>query len=1296
MGRKYAYLKIRLASPEEIRKWSFGEVVNAETINYRTLKPERGGLFAEEIFGPTKDYQCACTQKSKKNLTIESKKCPVCGVEITESRVRRERMGHIDLGTPVVHSWYLKSTPSKLALLLDMKASDLELVVRYASRVVINVGDTSRIPELHLEEKQVLSDPEYYDAVRLCEENGCHFEALKGGEAVKRLLQKLNLDEEIEKLRKELKTASKQSRVKVAKRLDVVEAFKNSDNKPEWMVLDVLPVIPADLRPMVPLDGGRFATTGLNDLYRTIINRNIRLKDDKNKSAPELIINNEKRLLQDAVDDLIDNSKSRRKSAQDRNHPKKGLSDQLRGKQGRFRQNLLGKRVDYSGRSVIVVGPNLEMHQCGVPREMALTLFKPFVVCELIKSEKAKNTKDAKNLIDRKDESIWDSLETVVREHPVLLNRAPTLHRLGIQAFEPILIDGKAIQLHPLACPAFNADFDGDQMPIHVPLSEEAQAEARVMMLASNNILNPRDGKPVAAPSQDMVLGNYYITMEVAGEKGEGKVFKDVNEAQMAYDLHDITLHTRIAFKADYINQLYPNSIPAEHLQDYLITTFGKIIFNRIPSRSSMESFPYLNDPEGKDVFVKTADKYFCPMGTNIPEFIKKLDETRAHERQEKARKSAIDQIVKEKEVKASSVTEEEINEVVSYDALAISGVTKPFNKGFLKQIVAETFKRFKSTETSKMLDRLKDTGFKYCTKSGITVCAFDITLFEKKREIVAEAQKEVDAINENFDDGEITAEQRYREITGEKGAWNKAKDKVSKLLIDDLKANHADNHTFMMYDSGARGSESNYTQLAGMRGLMFDTKGRSIETPVTSCFREGISMREFFISSHGSRKGSTDTALKTADSGYLTRRLVDVSQDVVVREYDCGTDKGMFATEIKSSDGKVLQSLRDRIIGRFTNKEIVDYNTGEVILGKNEYIDEAIADRIDKINADAKSNPNLKKIPGVWIRTVCTCKAKQGICVKCYGRNMATSEIVEVGEAVGIIASQAIGEPGTQLTMRTFHTGGIAGDNIVSGLPRVTDLFEMHPPKAKDKAEISMIDGVIDQVTDNAIVVKGVNKVVENGKEEYETYTINIPSRDKIISPYDKVGTHVNAGDAVTKGHKNVKELLKATNIERVQEYIIQEVQKVYAAQSVPVNDKHVEIIVHQMTKRLVVKLEGDTDLLPGQYISANQYADANREALLSGKKPAVAVPILLGITKAALRSDSWLSAASFQETTRVLTEAAIRSQVDHLRGLKENVIIGGLIPAGTGILKDTKFQFEGREEQIDDFGGGFHEYDN
>ena len=1215
MSQNYSHLKIRLASPEEIRSWSYGEVLNHETINYRTLKPEKGGLFAEEIFGPVKDYQCACSNKSKKNTNIENKKCPICGVEITEAKVRRERMGHITLAAPIVHTWYLKSTPSKLALLLGIKASDLEEVVYLASYIVVEPGDTD------LEFKQILTE---FDFMNAYNKWGNRFSAKTGGEAVLALLKKLDLENEVVELRKELKSSSKQRREQVVKRLSVVEAFKNSDNNPEWMVLTYLPVIPPDLRPMVELDGGRFATTGLNDLYRRILNRNKRLKAQIENNSPHLITKNEKRLLQEAVDALIDNSKRGKKAATSASgHPLKCLSEQLRGKQGRFRQNLLGKRVDYSGRSVIVVGPSLEMHQCGVPREMALILFKPFVIHELVKKGISTNVKSAKKLIDNKDDKVWGPLEDVVREHPVLLNRAPTLHRLGIQAFEPILIDGKAIRLHPLACPAFNADFDGDQMSIHVPLSEEAQAEARIMMLASNNILNPKDGSPLAMPSQDMILGNYYLSMEAPGEEGEGRVFKDIDEAEMAYLNHQITLHTRIAFKASSL----PFEMPVEHTNDYFITTYGKIIFNSVLSKG----FPYINEPSEENLKKHTPDKFFCPSGTNIKEFIKNLDESRKD-----PMKNPF-------------------------------GTTERIKKGFLKKIIAETFARYKTNETSKMLDRIKNLGFHYSTVSGITVSAFDVDIYKPKYDIVKEAQAKVEKYNDYYALGELTNEERYKIITNK--VWPDANKRIAKELIEDLTLHHSDNHFFIMYDSGARGSDSNFTQLAGMRGLMNDTKGNAIEIPITNCLREGLSMREFFVSTHGSRKGSTDTALKTADSGYLTRRLVDVSQDVAIREYDCGTDKGVMVSEISNPEANKapIESLYSRILGRYAYRDCISPVDGSILAKRNDYIDEAVAKKI--VDSGIKE---------VGIRTVCTCNSRNGICVKCYGRNMATSGIVEVGEAVGIIASQSIGEPGTQLTMRTFHSGGVAGSDITSGLPRVQELFEARNPKGE--CLIAEFAGKVSL---------GVNTITIAGEHETKTYPHKPSATLKVEN-----GDIVAPGQQLTEGSVNLRQLLRATNIETVQQYIIREVQKVYSAQGVGINDKHIEIIVRQMTKRLIVQLEGDTKLLPGALISSNHYADANAEALLNGKKPSVASPVILGITKASLRSDSFLSAASFQETTKVLTDAAIAGATDYLKGIKENVIIGGLIPAGTGILQTTKFEYQGLEEtELED---EYSDYDN
>ena len=1199
MSQKYSHLKIRLASPEEIRSWSFGEVKKHETINYRTLKPEKDGLFCEVIFGPTKDYQCACSNKSKRSAH-PGKKCPVCGVEYTESKVRRERMGHIELAAPVVHAWYLRNSPSRLAILLDIKSKDLEEVVYLASYIVVDPGDTD------LQMKQILSEADY---TKYYFEHGSKFKALTGAEAIKYLLKKMDLEKETVNLRKELKTASKQRREKIIKRLNVVEAFKNSDNKPEWMVLDVLPVIPPDLRPMVQLDGGRFATTDLNDLYRRILNRNNRLKRQFEQGAPHLITKNEKRMLQEAADALIDNSNRGRKVVVEKNRALKSLSDMLRGKQGRFRQNLLGKRVDYSGRSVIVVGPDLEMYQCGLPKEMAIILFKPFVIRELISRNITSNIKSAKRLIETLDGRIWAVLEDVIREHPVLLNRAPTLHRLGIQAFEPKLVEGKAIRLHPLVTTAFNADFDGDQMAVHVPLSEEAQAEARVLMLASNNILNPKDGKPVVTPSQDMVLGNYYLTLEKADAIGEGNVYKDYNEVILALENKLVTLHTRIALKASTL----PHQLRDDLKNHYIVTTPGKLIFNTIlPS-----SFPYLNEPEKFNLEKETPEKYFLAPGTNLRESIKAMP------------------------------------------------LVTPFKKKFLSLIIAQIFAKYKINETSKMLDKMKNIGFKSSTITGITVAASDVQVYSGKQEVLKKHDEKVDEIFELYNMGLLTDGERKALVISE---WADAKDEIQTGLLAELKK---DNHIFMMSDSGARGNASNFTQLAGMRGLMANPSGGTIELPIKASFREGLTMSEFFISTHGARKGSTDTALKTAESGYLTRRLVDVSQDVVITEEDCGTDKGIRVKELLDRDGKTIESLYERILGRYAAEDFVDPKTSEVLVYRNKYINEEIA---KKIIATGTTSVN--------IRTGLSCISKVGVCRKCYGQNLATGEKAEVGESVGTIAAQSIGEPGTQLTMRTFHTGGGAGDDITQGLPRVQELFEART--SKGKAIISEINATvkeIQQVEERFIIT--VSNDIETKK--YET--------NSNVQLSVKKGDDVYAGQQLTEGAIDPKELLRVTDMETVQQYILKEVQKVYRSQGVDISDKHLEIIIRQMTRRVNVMIEGDTELLPGSQISINEFISANKDALLTGKRPAVAKPVLLGITKASLRSDSFLSAASFQETTRVLTDAAIRSKEDLLLGLKENVIIGGLIPAGTGILKHTSFEYEMPQDEEEDLYADFEE---
>ena len=1233
MSQKFSHLKIRLASPEEIRSWSFGEVEKHETINYRTLKPEKGGLFCEVIFGPTKDYQCACSNKSKRS-SHPGKKCPVCGVEYTESKVRRERMGHIELAAPVVHAWYLRNSPSRLAILLDLKARDLEEVVYLASYIVVEPGDTD------LEFKQILSEHEYTNKYF---EYGSRFKALTGAEAIKYLLQKLDLEEETLRLRVELSSASKQRREKIVKRLNVVEAFKNSDNKPEWMVLEVLPVIPPDLRPMVQLDGGRFATTDLNDLYRRILNRNNRLKRQFAQKAPHLITKNEKRMLQEAVDALIDNSKRGRKMVVERNRALKSLSDMLRGKQGRFRQNLLGKRVDYSGRSVIVVGPDLEMYQCGLPKEMAITLFKPFVIRELIARGISNNIRSAKNLIEKLDGRIWAVLEDVIKEHPVLLNRAPTLHRLGIQAFEPKLVEGKAIRLHPLVTPAFNADFDGDQMAVHVPLSEEAQAEARVLMLASNNILAPKDGKPIVTPSQDMVLGNYYLTLEKKGDIGEGSVYGNYDEVMLAYENKIISLHSKIAIKMSDDNDMklsfikstisegfgeddnkgqfnsngidekeethfsFTDRIPEEFKNHYLVTTPGKLIFNRILPKS----FPYINEPTALNLQEKTPDEYFIAPGKNIPEEIKKME------------------------------------------------VVSPFKKKFLSMIIAEIFAQYKINETSKMLDKMKNIGFKYSTISGITVAASDVEVYSKKQEVLGRHDERVDEITELYNLGMLTDSERRNLVIEE---WKNAKIEIQDGLIKEL---NEDNPIFMMSDSGARGNASNFTQLAGMRGLMANPSGETIELPIKASFREGLTMSEFFNSTHGARKGSTDTALKTAESGYLTRRLVDVSQDVVISIEDCKTDKGIRVESIVDRDGKIIENLEERVTGRYASADVIHPDSGEILVERNEYITEAIAKKI--VSAGVTSVP---------IRTALTCTAEVGICRKCYGQNLATGEKAEVGESVGTIAAQSIGEPGTQLTMRTFHTGGVAGEDITQGLPRVQELFEAR--KSKSKSIISEISGVVSEIEQ----IEERSLITIKNDIEHKTYETN-----SNVQPLVQKGDKVTSGQQLTDGTIDPKELLRVTNMGTVQKYILQEVQRVYRSQAVDISDKHIEIIVRQMSKRLTVILEGDTDLLPGSQVSITQFNEANRIAFANGLKPAIARPVLLGITKASLRSESFLSAASFQETTRVLTDAAIRGKKDPLLGLKENVIIGGLIPAGTGILRDKEFNYELPEEEEDIF---------
>ncbi|EUJ21777.1 DNA-directed RNA polymerase subunit beta' [Listeria aquatica] len=1180
----FEYMKIGLASPDKIRSWSHGEVKKPETINYRTLKPERDGLFCERIFGPTKDWECSCGKY--KRVRYKGVVCDRCGVEVTKSKVRRERMGHIELAAPVSHIWYFKGIPSRMGLVMDMSPRALEEVIYFASYVVTEPGDTP------LEKKQLLSEKEYR-AYR--DKYGQTFQAGMGAEAIKKILSDINLEKETNELKEELESAQGQRRTRAIRRLEVMEAFRNSGNDPSWMILDVLPVIPPELRPMVQLEGGRFATSDLNDLYRRVINRNNRLKRLLDLGAPTIIVQNEKRMLQEAVDALIDNGRRGRPVTGPGNRPLKSLSHMLKGKQGRFRQNLLGKRVDYSGRSVIVVGPNLKMYQCGLPKEMALELFKPFVMKELVERGLAHNIKSAKRKIERMAPEIWDVLEEVIREHPVLLNRAPTLHRLGIQAFEPTLVEGRAIRLHPLVCTAYNADFDGDQMAVHVPLSAEAQAEARILMLAAQNILNPKDGKPVVTPSQDMVLGNYYLTLERENAVGEGMTFKDLNEANLAYQNGYVHLHSRIA--------VYAGSIPNERFTDeqrkqLLITTVGKLIFNTILPTS----FPYINEPTKYNLEIETPEKYFVDTTTDV----------KAH--------------------------------------IAKQPLVEPFKKKILGNIIAEVFKRFHITETSKMLDRMKDLGFKISTKAGITVGIADILTLSEKGEILEEAHDMVEKITKQFRRGLITDEERYERVIG---VWNAAKDEIQEKLIDSLERL---NPIFMMQDSGARGNISNFTQLAGMRGLMADPSGRIVELPITSNFREGLTVLEYFISTHGARKGLTDTALKTADSGYLTRRLVDVAQDVIIREDDCGTDRGLTIKAIREGT-EIIESLEERLEGRYARKTVRHPETGEVLVKENELITEPVAQAI----VDAG-------IEEVSIRSAFTCNTKHGVCKKCYGKNLATGTEVEVGEAVGIIAAQSIGEPGTQLTMRTFHTGGVAGDDITQGLPRIQEIFEARNPKGQ--ATITEVAGEVVSIEEGRD--RG-QEITIQGTDDRRSYTVPYTARLRV-----QEGSVVDRGEALTEGSIDPKALIRVRDVLSVQEYLLAEVQKVYRMQGVEIGDKHVEVMVRQMLRKIRVMDTGDTDILPGTLMDIQSFTEANRDAIMNGNQPATGRPVLLGITKASLETDSFLSAASFQETTRVLTDAAIKGKRDELLGLKENVILGKLVPAGTGIGRYRKLKSE------------------
>ncbi|WP_150842121.1 DNA-directed RNA polymerase subunit beta' [Clostridium sp. UBA5988] len=1144
-------IQIGLASPEQIREWSRGEVKKPETINYRTLKPERDGLFCERIFGPMKDWECHCGKY--KRVRYKGIVCDRCGVEVTKSKVRRERMGHIELAAPVSHIWYFKGIPSRMGLILDMSPRSLEKVLYFAAYVVLDPKDTP------LDKKQILTEKDYREAVDKYGYDG--FVAGMGAESVKVLLQDIDLDKLSAELKEDFKTSTGQKKIRTIRRLDVVESFRKSTNKPEWMIIDVIPVIPPDLRPMVQLDGGRFATSDLNDLYRRVINRNNRLKKLLDLQAPDIIVRNEKRMLQEAVDSLIDNGRRGRPVTGPGNRPLKSLSDMLKGKQGRFRQNLLGKRVDYSGRSVIVVGPELKMYQCGLPKEMALELFKPFVMKKLTESGVAHNIKSAKRMVERVQPQVWDVLEEVIQDHPVLLNRAPTLHRLGIQAFQPILVEGRAIKLHPLVCTAYNADFDGDQMAVHVPLSVEAQAEARFLMLAAHNIMKASDGKPVCVPTQDMVLGSYYLTLDKEGAKGEGRMFSSPEEVMMAYEAKDVDIHAAIKVKVSKI-------INGEKHYGIIDTTLGKLIFNE-----------------------------------SIPQNL-----------------GFIDRTLPENEFKL------EIDFLVS--------------KKNLGNIIDKCYTLYGPSETSKMLDNIKAKGYHFSTIGAVTVAVSDMEVPEIKKELLADADNTIEKIEKMYRRGFISEDERYEKVIDK---WTKTTEEVADALMDSLDKFNPIN---MMADSGARGSKSQIKQLAGMRGLMASPSGKIIELPIRASFREGLEVLEYFISTHGARKGNADTALKTADSGYLTRRLVDVSQDVIVRQEDCGTKEGYEVSEIKEGN-EVIEPLSERLSGRYSAQDIVHPETGEVLVKCDEYMNAAMAEKVEKAG--------VKKVK---IRSVFTCNAKIGVCAKCYGMNMATAQKIDIGEAVGIIAAQSIGEPGTQLTMRTFHTGGVVGADITQGLPRVEELFEARKPKG-----LAIVSDCAGTVRMEETKKKRTVIVTSNSGEEF-TYEIPFGSRIKVIN-----GDIIDAGDEITEGSVNPHDIIRIKGVKGVKNYLLSEVQKVYRLQGVDINDKHLEVVIRQMTRKIKVEESGDTELLPGTMMDIFDFEEANEKALALGGKPAEGKIALLGITKAALATDSFLSAASFQETTRVLTDAAIKGKIDPLVGLKENVIIGKLIPAGTGM---------------------------
>ncbi|MCL2860582.1 MAG: DNA-directed RNA polymerase subunit beta' [Oscillospiraceae bacterium] len=1147
-------IKIGLASDEKIREWSRGEVKKPETINYRTLKPEKDGLFCERIFGPSKDWECYCGKY--KRVRYKGIVCDRCGVEVTKSKVRRERMGHIELAAPVAHIWYFKGMPNRIAIVLDISPRNLEKVIYFAAYIVTDKGESG------LMKYQILNEKEYFEATEKYGKNS--FKAEMGAEAIRKLLREIDVDKLAEKLKKELHTVAEQKRIKIIKRLDTIESFRLSNNKLEWMVMEVIPVMPPELRPMVQLDGGRFATSDLNDLYRRVLNRNNRLKRLLELGAPEIIVRNEKRMLQEAVDALIDNGRRGRPITGAGNRSLKSLSDLLKGKTGRFRQNLLGKRVDYSGRSVIVVGPELKIYQCGIPKEMAVELFKPFVMKELVSRGLAHNIKNAKRMVERLKPEVWDILEEVIKDHPVMLNRAPTLHRLGIQAFEPLLVEGRAIKLHPLVCTAFNADFDGDQMAVHVPLSAEAQAEARFLMLSVNNLLKPQDGKPVTVPTQDMILGSYYLTMQLDGEPGENMIFKDEDEAVTAYENGDLGLHAKIKVRKF-------KKINGEMKSKRIETTVGRIIYNE-----------------------------------NIPQDLGFVDRTDPEK---------------------------------CFDL----EIGFPIDKKSLGTIVSKCVTVHGLSRTAELLDDIKTLGFKYSTKGAITVSVSDAVIPEAKKEILKKAEVEVENILKQYKRGLITEEERYSEVI-------KIWERTTKEVTEAMKENFDDlNPIYMMAQSGARGNINQLRQIAGMRGLMANTSGKAVEIPVKSCFREGLDSLEYFISSHGARKGLTDTALRTADSGYLTRRLVDVSQDIIVREEDCGTDNGIEVSAIKDGN-QVIERLAERLVGRYVVEKVVHPETGEVLVTTDEIISEDMAEKIEKLG-----------IEKVKVRSILECKAKYGVCSKCYGMGLATRERVSLGEAVGIIAAQSIGEPGTQLTMRTFHTGGVAGGDITQGLPRVEELFEARKPKG-----LAIISEIAGKVKIKDIDNKRRKEVTVVGKDDSKTYIISFGLKIKV-----KDGDVIEAAEPITEGSINPNEILEIKGREGVHRYLTTEVQKVYRNQGVDINDKHIEVICRQMLRKVRVDDSGETELFAGSLVDAAEFQEINAKVIEEGKLPAKGVQVLLGITKASLATDSFLSAASFQETTRVLTEAAIKGKVDSLLGLKENVIIGKLIPAGTGMMR-------------------------